>query len=98
MKRAVRTRLLRVVGAGGEKPPATRLTIFIGVAMFTTKITTDLKEPKKALDEISLARCCVMATESLNPEEFDHFIKAHNVLIERRKLQNDLISYANDRT
>jgi len=24
VKRAVRTRLLRVVGAGGEKPPATR--------------------------------------------------------------------------
>jgi len=25
VKRAVRTRMLRVVGAGGEKPPATRL-------------------------------------------------------------------------
>ena len=61
--------------------------------MFTTKITTDLKDPKKAFDEIALARCCVMATESLNPEEFDFFIKAHNILIERRKLQNDIINY-----
>jgi len=28
VKRAVRTRMLRVVGAGGEKPPATRLGQF----------------------------------------------------------------------
>jgi hypothetical protein len=61
--------------------------------MFTTKITTDFKDPKKAFDEVALARCCVMATESLNPEEFDYFIKIHNVLIKRRELQNDVIKY-----
>lgn len=59
--------------------------------MFTTKITTDSKDPKKSFDEIALARCCVMATESLNPEEFEHFMKAHNVLIDRRSLQNDKV-------
>lgn len=61
--------------------------------MFTTKITTDTKDPKKSFDEIALARCCVMATESLNPEEFDDYIKVHNVLVDRRKLQNDRIKY-----
>ncbi len=61
--------------------------------MFTTEITTDCKNPKKAFDEVALARCCVMAAESLNPEEFGHFIVAHNVLVERRKLQNDPINY-----
>lgn len=52
-----------------------------------------MKDPKKSFDEISLARCCVMATESLCPEDFDHFIKAHNVLAEVRGLQNDMINY-----
>ncbi|MBF0229186.1 MAG: hypothetical protein HQK63_06285 [Desulfamplus sp.] len=62
---------------------------------FSTKITTDMVNPKQSFDEISLARVCVMATESLNPEEFDHFIIAHNILIERRKLTNDRIVYDN---
>jgi hypothetical protein len=61
--------------------------------MFTKKIEQDFKDPKKSFDEISLARCCVMATESLNPEEFDAFILAHNTLIERRRLQNEKINY-----
>lgn len=60
---------------------------------FSTKVSSDMTNPKKSFDEISLARCCVMATESLNPEEFDHFIKAHNTLIERRRLQNEIIKY-----
>jgi len=59
--------------------------------VFTTEVTTNLKDPKKSFDEISLARCCVMATESLNPEEFEIFMNIHNVLIDRRKLQNDKI-------
>jgi len=59
--------------------------------MFDTNITTDLKDPKKSFDEISLARCCVMATESLHTDEFDAFMKAHNILIKRRGLQNDII-------
>ncbi len=41
--------------------------------MFSTKITTDMEDPKKSFDEIALARCCVMATHGLNPEEFDLF-------------------------
>jgi len=32
MKRSVRIRMLGVVGAGGEKPPATRLCYFIDLA------------------------------------------------------------------
>jgi len=59
--------------------------------MFTTKITTVLKDPKKSFDEIALARCCVMATESLCPDDFLSFMKAHNALIKRRGLQNDVI-------
>jgi len=59
--------------------------------MFTTEITTDLKDPKKSFDELALARCCVMATESLSPEEFVAFMLAHNSLVERRRLQNELI-------
>lgn len=61
--------------------------------MFDTSIKTDMTDPKKSFDEIALARCCVMAMASLNPEEFDCFIIAHNTLIERRKLQNDKIKY-----
>jgi len=60
--------------------------------IFDTKITINLKDHKKSLDELSLARCCVMATESLNPEEFESFTLAYNVLIERRQLQNDVIA------
>jgi len=61
--------------------------------MFDTKITSDMTDPKKALDEVSLARVCVMATESLTPDEFDHFIVAHNALVNRRRLQNDEVNY-----
>lgn len=57
----------------------------------TTNTSRDLTAPKKAFDEISLARYCVMACESLNPEEFDCLKKAHNTLIDRRTLQNDKI-------
>lgn len=56
--------------------------------MIDTKIVPDFKDPKRSFDEISLARCCVMATESLNPQEFDAFMFVHNVLIKRRHLQN----------
>lgn len=56
--------------------------------MIDTTISLDMKNPKKSFDEVCLARCCVIAAESLNPEEFDHFITAYNVLIERRTLQN----------
>ena len=56
--------------------------------MIDTKIVPDFKNPKKAFDEISLARCSVMATESLNPQEYDAFMFIHNVLTKRRGLQN----------
>ena len=59
--------------------------------MFTTNITTDFKDPKKSFDEITLARCCVMATESLNPEQFESFMEVYNILVNRRRLQNELI-------
>ena len=50
-----------------------------------------MKNPKKSFDEISLARCCVMAAASLNPDEFGEFILVHNILVDRRKLQNEKI-------
>jgi hypothetical protein len=56
--------------------------------MIDTTITTDMKDPKKSFDAISLARCCQMAMESLNPEEFEAFIVVHDTLIERRNMQN----------
>lgn len=56
--------------------------------MIDTTITSDMKDPKKSFDEVALARCCCMARESLNPEEFEAFIVAHDALIERRGLQN----------
>ncbi|NTU50622.1 MAG: hypothetical protein HGA87_07105 [Desulfobulbaceae bacterium] len=58
-----------------------------------TEVQTDCLNPKKSFDEVTLARCCAMASESLNPEEFDAFIMVHNVLIERRKLGNAVIAY-----
>jgi hypothetical protein len=69
-------------------------TFFFGGKMFSTEITTNMEDPKKSFDEISLARCCVMATESLNPEEFDNFLTAYNALIDRRRLQNEKISHS----
>jgi hypothetical protein len=56
-----------------------------------TRITTDLVDPKRSFDEIALGRCCAMALASLNPEEFDLFVRVHNVLVERRGLGNALI-------
>lgn len=35
-----------------------------------------------------------MATQSLNPEEFELFSNVHNVLIDRRRLQNEKIPIA----
>jgi hypothetical protein len=61
--------------------------------MIDTNISLNMENPKKSFDEVCLARCCVIATESLNPEEFDSFIVAYNTLIERRTLQNKPISY-----
>ena len=57
--------------------------------MLEPKITLNMQDPKKTLDEISLARCRVMGEESLSPEEFEAFIAVHNVLIDRRRLQNE---------
>lgn len=62
--------------------------------MLSTEIKTNMEDPKKSFEEISLARCCVMATESLNPEEFDKFFTAHNALIDRRRLQHEKISHS----
>lgn len=59
--------------------------------MFSTKITIDTEDTKKSFDEIALSRCCVMATQSLNPEEFELFSNVHNILIARRRLQNEKI-------
>ena len=59
--------------------------------LFDTNISLNMENPKKSFDEITLARCCVMAAESLNPEEFDKFIIVYNTLIERRLLQNKSI-------
>jgi len=56
--------------------------------MIDTNISLDMKDPKKSLDEICLARCCEMAINSLNPAEFDKFINIYNILIKRRSLQN----------
>ena len=61
--------------------------------MIDTNISLNMEKPKKSFDEVCLARCCVMATESLNPEEFDSFIIAYNTLIGRRALQNKPISH-----
>jgi len=60
--------------------------------MIDTKISLNMENAKKSFDEVCLARCCVMATESLNPEEFDSFIVAYNTLAERRTLQNKPIA------
>lgn len=49
-------------------------------------IVTNMREPKKALDEISLARVYVMATESLCPEHFESFVKVFLELKDRRGL------------
>lgn len=46
---------------------------------------------RKVVEE-SLNICRVMAEESLDPEEFDSFIKIYNTLIERRRLQNKKIT------
>jgi hypothetical protein len=35
-----------------------------------------------------------MATESLNPDEFDCFLTAYNALVDRRRLQNEKISHS----
>lgn len=56
--------------------------------MLEPKITLNMQDPKKTLDEVSLARCRVMAEESLGPEEFEMFTMVHNVMIDRRRLQN----------
>lgn len=55
-------------------------------------IIVNCEDSKKAFDEIALKRCSIMAHQSLNPEEFEMFMKVHNVLIKRRKLQNTNIS------
>ena len=60
--------------------------------MFETIVTTNVVDAKKAFDEVSLARVYVMATESLNPDEFDAFEKAFRPLCERRKLGIEAIA------
>lgn len=59
--------------------------------MLEPKITLNMQDPKKTLDEVSLARCRIMGEESLSPDEFEAFIVCHNLLIERRRLQNEKI-------
>ncbi|MER2511418.1 MAG: hypothetical protein ABTR20_13350 [Candidatus Competibacter sp.] len=56
-----------------------------------TTITTDFSDSKKSFDEVALARCAVMAMQSLSPDLFEAFVAVHNELIERRKLQNKTI-------
>ena len=51
-----------------------------------TNVVTNLRDTKKAFDEVSLGRVYVMATESLCPEHFEKFEEVFNVLKERRKL------------
>jgi hypothetical protein len=51
-----------------------------------TNVVTNMRDPKKALDEISLARVYVMATESLDPELFNSFESVFNELKDRRRL------------
>jgi len=58
-----------------------------------TNISLNMENAEKSFDEICLARCCVIATESLNPEEFDKFIIIYNTLVERRTLQNKPIIF-----
>ena len=61
--------------------------------MIDTRIVSNFIDPKRSFDEVSIARCCVMATESLGPDEFDDWTKVHNLLIERRRLQNEKITF-----
>lgn len=51
-----------------------------------TNVSTNVKNPKKAFDEMSLARVFVMATESLCPEHFESFEIIFNELRNRREL------------
>ena len=59
--------------------------------MIDPTITLDMQDPKKTLDEISLARFRIMAEGSLSPDEFEMFVIVHNVMIDRRRLQNEKI-------
>ena len=61
--------------------------------MVNTKIISNFVDPKRSFDEVSLARCCVMATESLGPDEFDAWVIVYNFLIDRRRLQNEKITF-----
>jgi hypothetical protein len=58
---------------------------------FSTRISVDLDDGQRAFDAIALARVCAMATHSLDPETFNQFAQAHNLLIETRVMQNDKI-------
>ena len=51
----------------------------------------DFNDLKKSADEFSLGRCLIMAQQSLNPDDYESFIKAYNSLIKTRSLGNALI-------
>ncbi len=51
-----------------------------------TNVVTNLRDAKKAFDEVSLGRVYVMATESLCPEHFERFEAVFKELKERRRL------------
>lgn len=51
-----------------------------------TNVLTDLRNTKRAFDEVSLGRVYVMATESLCPEHFEQFETIFNELKQRREL------------
>ena len=51
-----------------------------------TNVVTNVRDAKKAFDEVSLARVYVMAAESLCPEHFYSFEKIFHELKERRCL------------
>ena len=51
-----------------------------------TNVVTNVREAKKAFDEVSLARVYVMAAESLCPDVFEAFEKIFLELKDRRSL------------
>ena len=51
-----------------------------------TNVVTNVRDAKKAFDEVSLARVYVMATESLCPDAFESFEKIFLELKDRRNL------------
>jgi hypothetical protein len=51
-----------------------------------TNVVTDVRDAKKAFDEVSLARVYVMAAESLCPDTFEAFEKIFLELKDRRSL------------